>query len=423
MSAVKKVVVAGAGFGGLKAYRRLAKQFKNNSAVELTLINDVNYFLFTPLLHEVATGSLFPENIIVPLPPLATGPGRRFFVGRVESVLLNNQEVLTSHGAVKYDYLVLALGSENNFYDTPGAAEHTLPLKDLDDAARIKNQIISRFEEAQHYSADRAKFKELLTFVIVGGGPAGVEMAGELADFCRGTFAKLYPALAEAARIVVVQKDNHILPQFSDQLRRRSLSILGRKGVEVLVNTGVEAIKSGQVNLSDGQKIAAGTVIWAAGVKPREVKFDRPIKTERGRLVVNEHLQLESDEAIFAIGDVAAYFDPASQAPLPALAQVADREAKTAAHNVASLITGQALKPFKYRSQGSLLSLGSWRGAGEVLGFHFAGRLAWLLWRAVYWAKMPTAGKKLQILVDWFLIAFSPRDVSLLPFTKDDIHQ
>lgn len=423
MAAVKQVVVAGAGFGGLKVYRRLARQFKNNPAVELTLINDVNYFLFTPLLHEVATGSLFPENIIVPLPPLATGPGRRFFVGRVESVSLNNQEVLTARGAVKYDYLVLALGSENNFYDTPGAAEHALPLKDLDDAARIKNQVISRFEEAQYHQESPARIKELLTFVIVGGGPTGVEMAGELADFCHSTFAKLYPALARSARIVVVQKDDHILPQFSEQLRRRSLSILGRKGVEVLVNTGVLAIGSGWVDLSDGQKIVAGTVVWAAGVKPREVRFDRPVKTERGRLVVNEHLQLEGDETVFAIGDLAGFFDPASQNFLPALAQVADREAKAAALNIGNLMTDRVLKPFKYKSQGSLLSLGSWRGAGEVLGFHFAGRLAWLLWRGVYWAKMPTAGKKLQILVDWFLISFSPRDVSLLPFIKDDIHQ
>ncbi len=419
---MKRIVVVGAGFGGLKTFRQLDRRLKHNSEVELMLINDVNYFLFTPLLHEVATGSLFPENIVVPLPPIAAGPRRHFFVGQVESVSLSDRLVYTNRGAVPFDYLVLALGSTTNFYQTPGAAEYTLTLKDLDDAARIKNQIINQFEKAQCLPEAAAR-RRALTFVIVGGGPTGVELAGELADFGRQTFAKIYPALAQEFKIFLIQKDQTILPQFSAGLRRRSLTALGRRGMEVLVNTGVENISSQRIDLAGGQHLEAETFIWTAGVKPRTVIFDRPVKTVNGRLAVNKYLQLVEEANVFALGDLAASFDEKKQSYLPALAQVADRQAKTAAFNLANLIANRSLKTFRYRSRGSLLSLGAWWGAGEIFGFHFTGRLTWLLWRGVYWSKMPTWEKRLQILIDWLVIAFSPRDVSLLPFTQNDLHR
>lgn len=419
---MKRVVVVGAGFGGLKTFRHLDRSLKHKPEIELMLINDVNYFLFTPLLHEVATGGLFPENVVVPLPPLSTAPRRHFFVGQVESVSLADKLVFTNRGAVPFDYLVLALGSTTNFYQTPGAAEHTLSLKDLDDAARIKNQIINQFEKAQCLTEASAR-RRALTFVIVGGGPTGVELAGELADFGQQTFAKIYPALAKEFKIYLIQKDKTILPQFSAGLRRRSLSVLGRRGVEVLTNTGVESITPQRINLAGGQHLLAETVIWTAGVKPRTVIFDRPVKTINGRLAVNKHLQLVEEANVFTLGDLAASFDERSQSYLPALAQVADRQAGVVALNLANLIANRPLRSFRYRSRGSLLSLGAWWGAGEIFGLHLSGRLIWLLWRGVYWTKMPTWGKRLQILIDWLLIAFAPRDVSLLPFTRDDLHK
>jgi len=419
-----KIVVAGAGFGGVKVFERLKRQFRRFPDVSLTLVNDVNYFLFTPLLHEVATGSLSPENIIVPLPPLAAGGQHRFLVGRVQTLDRSQRLLITDRGEVPYDYLVLALGAETNYYDLPGASEHTLPLKDLDDAARIKNRIIGQFDRASGLKTAEER-RRALTFVIVGGGATGVELAGELADFCRHTFSRLYPpALVRLTRIIVIQKDDHILPQFSAGLRRRSLAVLGRKGVEALVNITVRRITDREVALATGEVIPAETVIWTAGVKARTISAEPPLSLHRGRLRVDSYLRTMEDDHIFVLGDLAAAVDPATGEVLPMLAQVADRQAKLMANNLAALVIKQGrLRPFRYRSQGSLVSLGGWFAAGEMLGFHFAGRLTWLLWRAVYFSKMPTINKKLQIALDWLINAFLPRDVSTLPFDNRNLHQ
>lgn len=417
------IVVAGAGFAGLKTFQKLETARRRGGNFSLVLLNDLNYFLFTPLLHEVATGNLSPENVIVPLPPLASPPHSRVLVGRLLRLLPGERRLITDRGPIDYDYLVLALGSETNYYNTPGAVAHSLPLKDLDDAARIKNQIITRFEEAQgEKSADRRR--ELLTFVIVGGGAVGIELAGELADFCHHTFAKVYePALVRATRIIVIQKDDHILPQFSDGLRRRSLATLSRQGVEVLINTSVVEVEPAQIKLSTGDKIKTANVFWTAGVQARQIEIEPDLPVERGRLLVNKFLQSRGDDKIFVLGDMAAALDSTSKQALPMLAQVADRQALTTANNILNLLAGRPLKPFIYRSRGSLVSLGGWWAAGELFGLHFAGRLTWLLWRAVYFSKMPTLAKKLQIALDWTINAFTPRDLSVLPFTKNNIHK
>ncbi len=419
---MKKIVIAGAGFGGIKAFQLLSKYLRLGEEAELTLLNDTNYFLFTPLLHEVATGSLSPENIVVPLAPLAAGKGQRFIPAKVLKVLSAENKVLTDKGDIPYDYLILGLGSEVNYYNTPGTDKYVYSLKDLDDAARIKNKIISQFEKAACLKTASER-RQALTFVIVGAGATGVELSGELADFCKFTFKKLYgPALVNNARIVVVQKEGHILPQFSDGLRHRSLATLGRKGVEVMINTGVKQVEEGKVILDTGEVILSDTIIWSAGVKPHQVDITPPLKLERDKVVVESSL-MTSIPNIFALGDMVLFIDAKTKTPLPMLAQVADRQAKVVAKNVVRAVRGKPLKNFTYRSQGSLVSLGGWWAVGEVLGLHFAGRLAWVLWRGVYWSKMPTLSKKLQIGLDWILNAFRPRDVALLPFTKKNIHQ
>lgn len=419
---MKRIIIAGAGFGGVKAFQVLSRLLENDEEVEIILINDVNYFLFTPLLHEVATGALSPENIAVPLAPLAAAPRRAFIATRLVKVLPAEKKIVTQAGDFAYDYLVLGLGSQVNFYDTPGAREHSYPLKDLDDAARIKNRIIKQFAGAPCLKT-AAERRAALTFVIVGGGATGVELTGELADFCRHTFSKLYePALANLARIVLIQREANVLPQFSDGLRRRSLAALGRKGVEVMTNTAVESVEGGQIKLSTNDAIQAETVIWTAGVKPHTVAIEPPLKMEKDKLAVNDYLAT-SDPSVFALGDGALAIDQLSNAPLPMLAQVADRQARHVARHLFNLLHGRPVKAFHYHSQGSLVSVGSWWAVGEILGLHLAGRLVWILWRGVYFFKMPTVSKKLQIALDWIINSFKPRDVSLLPFTTKDIHK
>lgn len=412
----------GAGFGGVKAFQTLSRLFRADEEVEILLINDVNYFLFTPLLHEVATGALSPENIIVPLAPLAAAPRRTFIATRLVKVLPEEKKIVTQAGDFAYDYLILGLGSQVNFYDTPGAKEHSYPLKDLDDAARIKNRIIKQFAGASCLKTT-AERRAALTFVIVGGGATGVELSGELADFCRHTFAKLYePAIIKLARIVMIQREASVLPQFSDGLRRRSLAALGRKGVEVMTNTAVESVAGGSIKLSTGETINAETIIWTAGVKPHVVAIEPILTQERDKLVVDEYLAT-SDKHIFALGDGALVMDRSTKEPLPMQAQVADREANYLAHHLFNILHNKKTKAFRYYSQGSLVSVGSWWAVGDILGLHITGRLTWILWRGVYFFKMPTLSKKLKIALDWFINSFKPRDVSLLPFTTKDIHK
>lgn len=417
-----QVVIAGAGFGGMKVFNHLSRLWRKRDDVCLTLVNNVNYFLFTPLLHEVATGSLGPEDIIVPLPSLLKETGQCFIAAQVLAVERPSRQLKTAVGDLPYDYLILALGSGPYFYDVPGAREYTWPLKDLDDAVRLKNHLINQFEKAQNEPA-LARRRELLTFVVVGGGATGVELAGELSDFIYWTFRRFYPpAVINAARIILLQREPAVLPQFSSGIRRRSLAALGRKGVEVLVNTAVVAVGERQVELSTGERLATETVIWTAGVWPHELSATPPLPAERGRLVVNDYLQTE-DPRILALGDMALMPSAENSQGAPLLAQAADQAAAVAAKNIVSLLEGRPLVPFRFRSQGRLVSLGNWWAAGEIGGLHFAGRLAWLLWRAVYWFKMPSFRKKLEIGLDWLVNAFTPRDVSLLPFTNQDLHQ
>lgn len=417
-----QVVIAGAGFGGMKVFNHLTRLLRERDNVGVTLVNNVNYFLFTPLLHEVATGSLGPEDIIVPLPSLLQGAGQRFLAAQALAVERRSRQLKTTAGDLPYDYLILALGSGPYFYDVPGARQWAWPLKDLDDAVRLKNHLIGQFEKAQN-ETEIDRRRELLTFVVVGGGATGVELAGELSDFIYRTFRRFYPpAVINAARIILLQREPAVLPQFSPGIRRRSLAALGRKGVEVLVNTAVVAVEERQVELSTGERLPTETVIWTAGVWPHELPAMPSLPAERGRLLVNDYLQTE-DPRILALGDMALMPSAESSKGAPLLAQAADQAAAVAAKNILSLIDGRPLVPFSFRSRGNLVSLGNWWAAGEVGGLHFAGRMTWLLWRAVYWFKMPSLRKKLEIGLDWLINAFTPRDVSLLPFTNQDLHQ
>ncbi len=412
MKKALRVVVAGAGFGGMYTVRSLLSRFKGCDDIEIVVINKRNYFLFTPLLHEVATGNISPENIIEPIRSLLHN-NADLYCASVESISLRDRQVITDQGIVPYDYLIIALGSETNFFDIPGAAEHAFTLKTLDDALKIKNQIIERVEKALRIDSQSER-RKLLSFAVIGGGPTGVELAGELADFLWGTFRRYYPAwLIAEISISLIHRDLELLPQFAPAIRRRALKTLLAKKVRVLLSQEVVSVAPDHIELAGGVQVEAGTTMWTAGVKPPPISFDRALETSRdGRLVVDEHLRLKGEETVFVIGDLACALDWRTHKPVPALAQVAVKQARHVANSLYRIVTRQPLDPFHYRSSGSLVSVGEWRAAGQFGPIHVWGRSTWWLWRAAYWFKLLSLNKRLQVGLDWLMDLFLPRDIS-----------
>lgn len=420
---VPRIVILGAGFGGVyvaKELRSLAKK----GLVDLTLVNRTNYFLFTPLLHEVATGGLNPRNVAEPLREIFVGSGIRVVQGLVESVDLENKIVAIDSRpggcALSYDYLVVATGAETNHYGIPGAAEFTLPLKSLMDAAQIRNRIIDVFERASLVESIEER-RELLSFVVVGGGATGVEVVAELAEFMNGLIKRYFTCPIEAS-LTLIHTGQELLEMFAPRLRRIAEKKLRKKGVTLKLKSQVVQVTAEGLRLADGLLVPARTIIWAAGVKASIPKFVGRIPTlSSGRLAVDQFFRLVGENKVFALGDNAAYLDcqlfqkdSQNTKPLPMLAQVAVREASRVAENLLASLKDRPLQSFRYRSKGSMVSIGQWFAVGEIDFFNFSGRLAWWIWRTVYLFKFASWQKRLRIMVDWSLDFFYPRDITKL---------
>ncbi len=411
-----RIVVVGGGFGGVYTFRKLTKLFANDLTVELVLISERNYFTFNPLLPEVATGNVSPENAIISLRPMIKADRDRLLVATVKLINLNRREIKTTAGTIGYDYLVLASGAETEFFNIPGAENHTYTLKSLHDALIFKNHCLECFEKAL-LTKKLDERQALLHFVVVGGGPTGVELVSEMTDFLRDTFRKYYPIeIVDLVAFTLIERGEEVLAKLALPLRAAGLRALKHKGVEVRLDTVVSEVTKDFIKTAKGEILPTHTVVWTAGVKPRLPVFESevPLKAaEDGRLVVNSWLQLENHNEVFVIGDIASVTDLNSpHNHLPALAQVATKEAVAVAKNIKRLYDGRPLKLFRYHETGTLVSAGEWWALGEVGGVFFEGRLAWLLWRAVYWWKLPSGIKKFQVLVDWVIDLGLPRDLS-----------
>jgi len=272
-----------------------------------------------------------------------------------------------------------------------------------------------QMERASHIK-ESVKRKNMLRFVVVGGGPTGVELVAEMEELVRETFSHYYKhETVKDVSIVLMQRGPELVPQFGTKIREKSLQVLQKKGVEVMLNSEVKEIKSSYVVVNENTKILTETVIWVAGVKPANLKFAEEVeKSPDGKLIVNEYLQLENHKEVFAIGDIAAFKDIGKNIFLPALAQVAEKEAKTVAKNIKFLINESPLEKFTYRSSGNLMSLGQWMAVGEIANFSFSGHIAWWFWRTVYLSKLISFRKKVRVAVDWTMNLFLPRDISQL---------
>jgi len=413
MTQKKRIVILGAGFGGVYTYKELHKIFHKNKNVELIMVSRTNYFLFTPLLHEVATGSISPENIVEPIRKVLGCCLKDLHVGEIQYISLEEKYVETSQGRVEYDYLALGLGSTTNFFGIPGAQENCFTLKDLEDAQTIKNRCIDMCEQALHVTDPELR-KKMLRFVVIGGGPTGVELSAELIEFFHKTLDAYFcdQNIKHDAEIVLVHRDAELLPMFPEKLRSKSLNILKSKGIRIDLNTEVVRVDHEGVHTKDGKVIATSTPIWTAGIMPTPVRFDVEVKNSRGYIPVEQTLNIKDYPEVFVLGDIAGFIDPHTQKPLPALAQVAVKEASAVAQNIVASIKGKPLHPFHYKHKGTLVSLGQWMAAGEISRFSFSGHIAWWIWRTIYLSKLISWQKKLKVAGNWTLNLFSPRDIS-----------
>jgi NADH:ubiquinone reductase (H+-translocating) len=408
-----RILILGGGFAGLTVAMQLEKSLGQDPSVEITLINRENFFLFTPMLHEVAASDLDLTTIVNPARKMLRRV--RFFAGEVDRIDLEQKQVCVSHGfdhhqhTLEFDLIVFGLGSVTNLYGIPGLQEHALTMKSLGDAMRLRNHLIAHLEEAD---SECCKVKApRVTFVVAGGGFAGVETVAAINDFVRNAL-RSYPNLTEEMlRVVLVHSGPVILPELKKELGSYAERKLTKRKVEIRLNTRVVSFSGSAVRLSDGTEIQSNTLVWTAGASPHPFIESIACKKERGRLLVDEHLEVQGWPGVWALGDCAAVPDQQKGGFHPPTAQHALREAKVVAHNVTASIRGTQKKRFAFMTIGQLAAIGQRTGVANIWGFNFSGFIAWWLWRTIYLSKLPRFEKKLRVAFDWTLDLIFSKDL------------
>jgi len=390
------VVIVGAGFGGLRVARALRR-----SPVQVILLDRNNYHLFQPLLYQVATAGLEPEQIAKPVRAILRG--QRNFDFRMVEVTgadLAARRLETSAGPIPYDYLVLAPGGETNFFGLDAVARHGLGLKDIGDAVSIRNHVLTCFEQAM-LEPDPERRRARLTFVVVGGGPTGVEMAGALSELIQLVLVKDYPRLnIKDVRVLLLEATDRLLGTMPERLREAAGRTLWRKHIEVRFGATVADFDGVRVRLKSGEIVPAHTVIWAAGVKAATLNTRLGLPAGRqGRIVVEPTLQVPDRPEVYVVGD-AAYLE-VDGAPLPMVAPVALQMAQTVARNIARATRGAPPEPFRYRDPGTLATIGRNAAVAHIYGLQFTGFPAWVMWLVVHIIQLIGFRNKLFVLLNW----------------------
>ncbi len=417
-----RMLILGGGFAGLEAARYLERTAAKRADVEVTLVSRENFSLFTPMLHEVVAGDLEPPDICNPLRKLL----RRVTVlsGEVESVDLVARRVVISYGVrrlrqeLPFDYLVLALGSETNYFGIPGVAEQALGIKTLRDAVLLRNGVIAMLEAAS-VEPDPERRKRLLTFVVAGGGFAGVETVGAINDLARQSLRHYGRIDPREVRVVLIHAGQVILPELGQELGLYAQEKLRERQVEIKLNAKVAGYADETVRCDDGESIPATTLVWAAGASPSPILKDLPLELQRGRVVVDSTLKVPQFPRVWAVGDCAALLDPTSKQPYPPTAQHATREGRLAAQNICARLKGKPTTPFAYKMQGQLAAIGRRTGVARIFGLKFSGVAGWVLWRSVYLMKLPRLEKKIRVALRWALDVIFERDIAQYVTPRD----
>ena len=424
----------GGGFAGLECTKKLEEHFQNDPEIEIVLVSEDNFLLFTPMLPQVASGMIETRHIVMPIRTIIKKA--IFYEGRIKNIdpygkIVNLWGSRNKRGiSLHYDFLVVALGSETNFFGMSDLEKNAYQMKTLNDAVLVRNRIIDMLEQAEN-ETDPILKKSLLTFVIVGGGFAGIETAGEIMDLLLDV-RKYYPNIErEDIRVTVLEALPNILPGFSESLAKFAQEKLTEHGIEIKLQTAVTSFDGDEVMIKkldtenkdavDDSKISSiqsKTVIWTAGVTPVNTIKRSLFKTDKGKIIVDDYLEVAEFPGVFAVGDCALFLDPKTNRPFAPTAQIAEAQAKVAANNLHAMIKNKEKTKFSYESKGQMAIIGKRTGIASFLGMNIHGLLAWILWRNVYLSKIPTWDKRFRVFLDWAADMLFDRDISRLKFMR-----
>ena len=410
-AAQHKILILGAGFGGVAAALRLDARLRNRADTSVLVVDRDSALLFTPLLWTVADGRVNPNDVVVPIRAFQRGHDFHLLHANVEAIDLERREVRTSVGVRPYDYLVIALGSVTAIPPLPGLRERAFRFHSPADALEFRNHLIDALEQS-HHTLDAQERSEWLTFVVGGGGDTGVELAATMRDYLEVGLLAEYPWLAnERPRIVVVGRADRLVPMSTPATSAKVRKVLTELGIEVWTGVSIEGLTDRAVLTSEGP-IPSRTLFWAAGISAPPVVASLPVEHARnGAVIVDATLRIPGRPEVFVVGDNAWAFDGQTKEPTPPTAQAGEHMGLYAADAIAELIAGRQPKPFRFRTLGRLALLGERTGVAEVFGLAFDGFPAWLLWHGYYLSKIPAWRNRLRLLVDLGLSeAHRPRD-------------
>jgi NADH dehydrogenase len=391
------IVIVGAGFGGMETARRLA-----NEQVQITLIDRYNYHLFQPLLYQVAIAGLVPSQIAYPLRTIfRRQKNLSFHMVEVTSIDFESRYIKMNGSIMAYDYLVLAVGGQTNFFGMSAVEQNGFQLKNIESAVSARNHLLRMFEKASR-EVDVDRRKALLTFVVVGGGPTGVETAGALAELITHVMTKDYPEMdLNDVRVILLEATDKVMPAYPDELRNATMKLLQNKQVEVWTNTTLTDYNGRQVTLANGGQINADTLIWTAGVRAADLTNRLGVQqAAAGRVRVEPTLQLPQHPEVFVIGD-AAYLEDGQGQPLPMLATVAQQQAKATARNIRRILKGESPEAFQYKDPGLLATIGRNAAVARIWGLSFSGFIAWVIWVVLHIYRLIGFRNRLLVLINW----------------------
>ncbi len=416
------ILILGGGYAGVYTALELEKALRRSDDFTVTLVSKENFFVFEPMLPEVASGSLDPRHIVNPIRHLLRRT--RFCTADVQSIDLVNRRVTVAHGFPRhnhhftFDYLVLALGSVTDTSMVPGVAKYGLTLKTLSDAIQIRNHVLGQLDDADLEDDPEAR-KALLTFVVAGGGLTGVETVGEITGLLHDAVkfhSRLHPS---ELRILLLEAGPRLLPEMPERLGQYAKKKLERDGVEIRLGCSLLEAEEDRIRLDDETAVLTRTLVWTAGIRANPVIGTLACrKDHKARIIVNEFLQVPGYEGVWALGDNASLINPKTGKPYPPMAQFAMRQPKTTARNILASIRGKLQKPFTFTGLGQLATVGKRSAVAQILGLQISGFVAWWLWRTIYLMKLPGLNRKIRVMMDWTLDLLFPRDIVQYRFSR-----